>query len=209
MESIFGTIDPPVVVFHNKISEKKEGPSKRNYPDYTEVKKMTGPWVVNFDPAWGGPATVTFPELTDWTEHADDGIKYYSGTAVYNNTFTLDFEPQKEKQYFLELGSVKDAGIAEVKINDISKGVVWTPPFRVEITRELKKGENTLEIKVVNSWYNRVAGDQIFPGVKQYTRTNIVLSHDFRGRPVDEIPLEPSGLMGPVIITEVKERSVK
>ena len=102
------------------------------------------------------------------------------------------------------MGSVKDVGIAEVKINGKNKGVVWTSPFRVEITEELQKGENKLEIKVVNSWYNRVAGDQMFPKKKQFTSTNIDLKHDFRGRPIDEIRLEPSGLLGPVTIQEAK-----
>jgi len=91
-------------------------------------------------------------------------------------------------------------GIAEVKINGKDKGVLWTKPFRVEITGELQKGENQLEIKVVNSWYNRVASDEMFPNKKQYTSTNINLKHDYRGRPIDVIPLEPSGLIGPVTI---------
>ncbi len=143
------------------------------------------------------------PELIDWTQHSDEGINYYSGTAIYNKTFNIDFEPQKDNQYFLQLGSVKDVGIAEVKINGKDKGVLWTAPFRVEISDELQKGENVLEIKVVNSWYNRVAGDQTHPDKKQYTSTNIDLKHDFRGRPIDEIPLEPSGLIGPVHIQKV------
>lgn len=48
----------------------------------------------------------------------DERIKYYSGTAVYNKAFNIDFEPEKVKQYFLTLGSVKDVGIAEVKMNE-------------------------------------------------------------------------------------------
>jgi len=43
-----------------------------------------------------------------------------------------------------------------------------------------------------------MADDQTFPDKKQYTSTNIDLKHDFRGRPIDEIPLEPSGLLRPV-----------
>jgi hypothetical protein len=66
----------------------------------------------------------------------------------------------------------------------------------------LQSGENTLEIKVVNSWYNRIAGDELFPDKHQYTSTNAVLMHDFRGRPRKTIPLEPSGLLGPVTIKE-------
>jgi hypothetical protein len=96
-------------------------------------------------------------------------------------------------------------GIAEVKVNGIDKGVIWTSPFRVQISDALNKGENSLEIKVVNSWYNRVAGDQTFPNKKQFTKTNVMLNHDFRGRLIEEIPLEPSGLLGPVTIEYVKE----
>jgi hypothetical protein len=191
-----------MVVFNKPIGKGKQGVAKRNYPDFKTVTKITGNWEVNFDPDWGAPASVTFPELTDWTRHPDDGIKYYSGTAIYQKTFTIGFEPQGEKAYFLRLGSVKDAGIAEVTINGNEKGIVWTAPFRVEVGHEIHSGENTLEIKVINSWYNRVAGDELFPGKQPFTKTNIVLGHDFRGRPIKEIPLEPSGLLGPVTIEE-------
>jgi hypothetical protein len=191
-----------MVVFDKKINKKKQGTEQHNYLDYRTVKVINGEWKVYFDPEWGGPGSVTFPELLDWTKHPDEGIKYYSGTAVYNKTFDIDFEPQKGKQYFLQLESVKDVGIAEVKINGKDKGILWTKPFRTEVSQELHKGENTLEIKVVNSWYNRVAGDELFPGKQPFTKTNIVLGHDFRGRPIKEIPLEPSGLLGPVTIEE-------
>ena len=183
---------------HAKRSQSK-GP---NFPTWYEKQLIGGPWNVSFDPQWGGPDSVTFPELIDWTKHSDEGIKYYSGTAAYHKTFNISFEPQKDKQYFLRLGSIKDVGIANVKINGEDKGVVWAAPFRVEISKELQKGNNTLDIEVVNSWYNRVAGDQTFPDKKQYTSTNINLKRDFRGRPLDEIPLEPSGLLGPVTIEE-------
>jgi len=189
-----------MVVFNKRIDKDKKGSAMRNYFDYQTVKEINGEWQVHFDTQWGGPGAVTFPELIDWSVHKDERIKYYSGTAVYNKTFTIDFEPDNNGHYWLQLGSVKDVGIAEVTINGKYKGVVWTKPFRVDISGELKKGQNTLVIKVVNSWFNRVAGDQLFPDKKQYTSTNIVLTHDFRGRPRKEIPLEPSGLLGPVLI---------
>ena len=65
---------------------------------------------------------------------------------------------------------------------------------------ELKPGENNLEIPVINSWYNRVAGEEMNLLPEQLTSTNIILAHDFRGRPIDVIPLETSGLLGPVEI---------
>ena len=190
------------VVFNKKIVKDKQGVAGQNYLDYKTVQNIEGEWNVNFDPKWGGPASVTFPELLDWSKHSEKGIKYYSGTAVYNKKFNIDFEPLRDEQYFLQLKSVKDVGIAEVKINGKDKGVLWTKPFRIEISQELLKGENTLEIKVVNSWYNRVAGDEMYPDKKQFTLTNAVLINDFRGRPRKEIPLEPSGLLGPVTIEQ-------
>lgn len=62
--------------------------------------------------------------------------------------FKLDFELQNEKQYFLQLENVKDVGIAVVKINGVDKGILWTKPFRVEVSKELQQGENTLEIEI-------------------------------------------------------------
>ena len=155
----------------------------------------------HFDSKWGGPETIEFPVLSDWSHSANEGIKYYSGSATYQKTFKPDFTPEQGKSYYLQLENVKDLGIATVKINGVDKGIVWTKPFRVDISKELKAGENTLEIKVVNSWYNRVAGDEMNPDKKHFTSTNIVLRNDFQGRPQEVIPLQPSGLIGPVIIT--------
>jgi hypothetical protein len=188
------------VVFRSHTKKgQNNGP---NFPTWHEKQTIAGPWKISFDPQWGGPGTVTFPQLMDWTKHSDEGIKYYSDTAVYSKTFTVDFDLQRDKPYYLQLGSVKDVGIAKVKINGTDKGVVWTSPFRVEISDELKEGDNSLEIKVVNSWYNRVAGDEMSDNEKKFTKTNIVLGTDNRGKPM-EISLEPSGLLGPVTILEI------
>jgi len=187
------------VVFNEEINKNAQGEKDRNHPEYIALKEIQGSWIVNFDPKWGGPESVEFKELSDWTQHSDEGIKYYSGAAVYNKTFSVDFTVEKNKSYYLQLEEVKDVGIASIKINGKDKGIVWTKPFRVDISGDLKKGENTLEIKVVNSWYNRVAGDEI-SGERKFTSTNIVLKNDFQGRPIDKITLEPSGLIGPVRI---------
>jgi hypothetical protein len=185
------------VVLNEPIPVTEQGTEESNYPDYRPVKEITGSWTVNFDPRWGGPESVEFPELADWTEHADERIKYYSGAAVYNKTFAIDFIPEKDKSYYLQLEDVKDVGIAVVTINGKEKKPVWTKPFRVDISGDLKTGDNTLQIKVVNSWYNRVAGDELSSGKPRFTSTNIDLDNDLR-----KIRLEPSGLIGPVRIME-------
>ena len=83
------------VVFHHEIEQNKQGSQMSNYPDYRIVQTLEGNWAVNFDPKWGGPSSVLFSELIDWTKHPDNGIKYYSGTAIYNKHFVTDFEKKK------------------------------------------------------------------------------------------------------------------
>lgn len=38
------------------------------------------------------------------------------------------------------------------------------------------------------------------PDMPKFTRTNVSLAHDYQGNSIDEIPLSPSGLIGPVTI---------
>ncbi len=189
-----------MVIFDKEIKKNQNGTANENYPDYEIVQQIRGDWDVKFDTNLGGPGTVTFAELSDWAENEDPLIKYYSGAADYFKNFDFDSESKNGEHFYLQLENVKDVGIAEVKINGINKGVVWTKPFRIDITKELKKGENELEIKVINSWYNHLAGDELEPDKEHFTKTNIVIHHDYRGQMVDSVELEPSGLLGPVTI---------
>jgi hypothetical protein len=92
----------------------------------------------------------------------------------------------------LDLGDVKDMGIASVCLNGKDLGIVWTKPFQVDISGVLKTGNNELEIDVVNSWRNRLLADQKLPMDKRLSRTNIRVKPDWQ-------PLD-SGLLGPVQI---------
>ncbi len=123
--------------------------------------EISGPWTVRFDPKWGGPAAVTFDELGDWSKHADPGIRHYSGTAVYQKTFNVTPAPAAGERFFLDLGRV--SVMAEVRWNNRDLGILWKPPFRVEVTEALRPGENTLELRVVNLWVNRQIGDEQLP----------------------------------------------
>ena len=59
-----------------------------NFPAAQLVSDMSSDWSVTFDPKWGGPETpVTFATLQDWTQRPEDGIRHYSGTAIYQKQF--------------------------------------------------------------------------------------------------------------------------
>ncbi|MBN2578370.1 MAG: alpha-L-rhamnosidase N-terminal domain-containing protein, partial [Pirellulales bacterium] len=123
---------------------------------------LEGPWDVRFDPKGGAPEDVKFDELISWSEHPDQGVKYYSGPATYVKTFTLPEEQiAKDRRFLLDLGKVEV--MAEVKLNGKDLGILWKAPYRVDVTEALRPGENTLEVKVVNLWINRMIGDEFLP----------------------------------------------
>jgi Glycosyl hydrolases family 2, sugar binding domain. len=152
---------------------------------------MDALWNISFDPEWGGPEKITAGELTLWNEHPDPGIRYYSGTAVYTNTFEISPEQYKDKRVYLDLGEMYN--LADVFINGESAGIWWQPPFTGDITEFLKDGENKVEIHIVNLWPNRIIGDNYLPESERYTKTNVA-------KFVKDYPLRPSGLAGPVVI---------
>lgn len=164
------------------------GPAASNYPTFKPVAEITGTWDVSFDPKWGGPARITFDSLADWTRRPEAGIRYYSGTAVYQKQFHLAAISDK---LWLNLGTVRE--IASVKLNGVDLGVVWTKPARLDITRAARTGTNELTITVVNLWPNRLIGDARLPQEKRLTETNI---YKFSAA----TPLYSSGLLGPVMI---------
>lgn len=161
----------------------------RNFALQTKIATLSGPWNVSFDPKWGGPESSIFDKLSDWAKNAEDGIKYYSGTAIYSKTFDLPVGVKQGNKLLLNLGEVHD--LARVKLNGKDLGVLWTAPWSVDISSALKKG-NKLEIEVINRWPNRLIGDEQKTG-KHYTYTTY---SPYR----KDSPLLSSGLLGPVTI---------
>ena len=169
---------------------------------------------MQFDPKWGGPAeSVVFPTLTDWTASAVDGIKYYSGTAVYTAAFEMG-ALEEGKAYSINLGDVK--AMARVTLNGKDLGIVWTNPWRVCTGDALKEGENQLQVEVVNLWQNRLIGDEALPydgpahgrwpkwmtdgTPRESGRVTFTTWRHYSAQD----PLLPSGLLGPVQVEAAK-----
>jgi hypothetical protein len=150
-------------------------------------------WTVSFDKNFvGSDSTFAIDTLTSWHESSNPFIKYYSGTAVYRNTFYwggyIDMESLS-----LELPDVNN--IASIKVNGIDCGTLWTEPFTVDISDAVKLGKiNTIEIAVTNTWHNRLIGDNLLPLDQRKTFTTAPFR--LQGK-----PLQPAGLVGEVKIT--------
>ena len=162
---------------------------RQNYPKLMRAIDISANWLVNFDLKMRGPSKpVVFKQLEDWTQNADDNIRYYSGSAYYHHNFQLSRIKDNER-VVLDLGIV--AVLAKVKVNGVELGGLWTPPYQIDITRALKSGKNELEIKIVNNWANRLIGDSKLPEKERKT-----WAYYNWFKPDDK--LEPSGLKGPV-----------
>jgi len=179
----------------NSLGAAVSDPGTSNFPDPVSITPITSAWKVSFDTDMRGPSQpVIFNTLTDWTQHQDNNIKYYSGMAVYSNTFKKPSLHDGARLY-LDLGSL--TAMARLKVNGKDVGGAWTPPYQVDITDAVINGENKLEISVVNNWMNRLIGDLNLPEVERKTWTII--------NPYNaDSPLQPSGLFGPVVLKEVK-----
>lgn len=161
----------------------------------TTIQTVTSTWQVHFDQKNGGTADEEFPELVSWTSKENPIVKYFSGTAIYKTTVTIDStQLATSARIFIDLGVVKN--IADLSINGTPAGVLWKAPFRTaDIKPLLKEGDNLLEIKITNVWRNRMIGD-VQPGEK-HPVTAIRRFYKSTDK------LLPSGLLGPVrIITE-------
>jgi hypothetical protein len=170
----------------------------------TVVATIAGPWTVSFPPNWGAPAGITLASLSSWTESAEAGVKHFSGTATYKKDVQVPAAWLRPgARLVLDLGDVKE--LAEVSVNGKTVGILWTPPFRADVTGALQAGVNHLEIKVTNLWTNRMIGDQELPKEKRYTFATFDpydKTSPF-GRRTGPNQLLTSGLLGPVTVSSL------
>ena len=185
--------DPQGSVF--VVFEGTAAPASRIVPNLKEEKlaSVDGAWRLAFPPNLGAPANAEFPELASWTASSDTGIKYFSGTATYSKQLDAPKEWFNHgAKLVLDLGTVKE--IAEVTVNGKPVGgILWKPPFQVDVSSTLKPGRNELTVKVTNLWPNRMIGDLQTGVTTTYSWT------DFRPFKPDS-PLLESGMLGPVTL---------
>jgi hypothetical protein len=187
--------------------------------DVPAPQEVSGPWNLSFPPNWGAPPSVTLDKLISWTDSTDDGVRYFSGTATYEKEIEIPADRLASgRELWLDLGEVKD--FAEVSLNGRDYGVLWKPPFRLNITDTAKPGMNKLIVKITNLWPNRLIGDEQLPSDREWNGKKLKAWPQWllAGKPsptgrftfttwhhyTKDSPLLESGLIGPVMLQTVE-----
>ncbi|QGK73550.1 glycosyl hydrolase [Flavobacterium sp. SLB02] len=163
---------------------------------------LKGNWKIAFDK--GGPelpANATVATLESWTKLGPQA-EAFSGTATYSLEF--DKPNTKAEQWSLNLGDVRES--AKVWLNDEFIGTAWSVPYQLNINK-LKTGKNTLKIQVTNLSANRIR-DKELKGEewKIFYEINMV-DKDYKKFDATKWTPMPSGLLGPVTITPLKQEN--
>ena len=181
------------VVFRKK-GEPTATTLEANYPAPLRTQEVTGEWNVAFESAFKTPAPVRMTELDNLSTNANDSIRYFSGTATYTTSVSLDRAGRGEHMFmtFDNVGTM-----AKVYINGKYAGGVWTAPYRLDVTDFVKNGRNDVKVEVVNTWVNRIVGDMNLPENQRdiYLYVNHLNA---------KTPLPPSGIIGKVKFETVK-----
>ena len=141
-------------------------------PD-AKVIDLSTDWNLHFS---GVNRTIHIATLHSWSE--EEPFKYYSGQVTYEKTIELPAHTSPEPSVVLDFGEgttvekpdplptlslrayldgpVRDA--AEVFVNGQRVGVVWHPPYTIDLSSVVKAGKNDLRIIVGNTAINSLAG---------------------------------------------------
>jgi hypothetical protein len=206
-----------IVFYHGQKEDSRDNAVSEKFRDKQTIFTLEGSWNVAFDTTFGGPVQVVFDSLSDWSKRPEDGIRYYSGIAVYLKSFDLpeNTEVIQNSEYVMDFGTLKNMG--RIKLNGKDLGIIWTAPWQVDITNALKRRGNKLEVEVANLWINRLIGDEAQPwdgvnegkwpewllnGTKRESKRYTFTTHRFYKK---DDPLAESGLIGPVSIKMVSK----
>lgn len=144
---------------------------------------------------------VEITTLKSLTEFDDPAIKYFAGKARYSIDFSVPENfTHTNDSIVLDLGNL--GATAEVILNGQLLAYAWQPNTSLVVTGKLK-AENKLQITMATVCRNRFIGDLVqFGSVKSLWTTSpieTILNKD--------MPLRPSGLMGPLKLMSFKNIS--
>jgi len=170
--------DSKIVVFN----QERNGLNWRPIPLLTsKAVKLNPKWKMVYKHLNGVVKTQEVQELRDLKELPE--FTHFAGTVSY--TATVDFSNPAALHY-LDLGKV--FGIAELTVNGKHQGVTWYGRHAFTLENVLKKGSNTIEIKVTTVMLNYM---------KSLTE-NVTAQYWSNNSKRKEQPLQSMGLVGPI-----------
>ena len=163
-------------------------------------------WRVSF----GSGTSTMMDRLHSWSD--DQVTRYFSGTATYEDSFGLPpLLLESGKTVELDFGDgmplavqstpngmqtwydppIREAAV--VYVNGQRAGSLWSPPYRLDVTRLLKTGEiNDLTIVVGNTALNYMAGHRL----PDYKLLDLRYGERFQAQDMNKIQVLPSGIIG-------------
>ncbi len=169
------------VVFDNALQFRRE-PAAAPVQEQV-LARLDDSWTLSFDPFYGAAGTLTNVALFDWSTSTNSEIRHFSGKATYSRQLAVSAKQLAVGgQMWLDLGQV--ANVASVRVNGVDMGTLWTAPYRTDIRRALRAGNNKIEIELANLWVNRLIGDAALPDTSGY-----LPEQNIGYRPADNLPL--------------------
>jgi len=182
-------------------------------PRERRLQDLSSGWTVRFA---GGAASKPMVLLDSWTEL--EGRKFYSGEVEYTRSFTMERLPATSSHVLLDFGegtpieddrppngngihALLDAPIREaaiVSVNGQKVGSLWHPPYGIDVSHFVHRGENKVEVRVYNTAINEMAGQpprDFKPLIAKY-------GDRFQMQDMDHLQPIPSGLFGPISLVE-------
>ncbi|WP_350212499.1 glycosyl hydrolase [Botrimarina sp.] len=157
------------------------------YEEPTGSGRIEGPWLVRFDAAVGDdPPDLRLEGLADLSQRSE--LRAFAGEAAYTTTFKLEEPLAEGVRLWLDVGRAE--ALARVAVNGVDCGVAWTAPYRVDVTRAVRPGENMLRVTTPSVWKNALIADRSLPKHERTTWTSAPV------RLADEAPAR-FGLLGP------------
>lgn len=194
---------------HDSIAKGDAGSQNQPISNTPPALDLSTDWKVTFGRTG---RSMVMDHLHSWTD--DEDTRFFSGEVTYEKTFTLpEGLIQPGIEFMLDFGKgkpipeehrenpgmqawfespVREAAV--VYVNGRRAGSVWHPPYSVDVTAQLRPGENTLRIVVGNLAINEMAGSAL----PDYRLLNS--RYGVRATPQDMENLHPlpSGLLGPI-----------
>ncbi|WP_158944217.1 glycosyl hydrolase [Granulicella sp. S190] len=160
----------------------------------------------------GNRAPIQLARLGSWTDSPE--LSYFSGTGLYEKEIILDKAVLTSGPIYLDFGPTKPIevaatgrvvrtqalleapvrDVAEVSLNGTKVGTVWCPPYRIDVSKYLHAGSNSLSVKVANTAINELSGETQ-PSLRLLRALH---GNTFQPQDMDDLKPLSSGLLGPI-----------